>query len=265
MRAAAVKKEDTLLSPFNIFKKLCAERRTDASLIPDTELIFKINDPDLRKLQLIVPFAQHKSGVSADFRMIPRLEIRCGRPKHEQAATLVTAKLGDIFGIIPGIVFGPIGIFLFLIYNKDTQILHRSKNRTACTDGDMGPPGFQPFPLVITLAGRQGRMQNRNIISEIGRKRVEHLRRERDFRHKKNGGSAPFQCGIDQADIDARFAAARNTFQQGNGSFSGGSKCIKPLKSSLLLLVENRHLLPFSRIEFRNAENLTFHEFRKPG
>ena len=85
-------------------------------------------------------------------------------------------------------------------------------------------------------------MKDRNLLSKVGGKHPQELRRQGDLGHQNQGASPPVQHLLDEADVHLGLAAARHAVQERHGGLSLPAQPVQPLQSGLLFLIE---LLPF--------------------
>ena len=109
---------------------------------------------------------------------------------------------------------GLIGVLLLLVDDEQAKILHGCKDRAARADDDARETRTDALPLVIALRERQTAVQDGNRVAEIGGKRLDHLRRQRDLRNEQDRALPRCERLRDQVQIHERLAAAGHAEEQ---------------------------------------------------
>ena len=129
---------------------------------------------------------------------------------------------------------------LLLFVNDDkSQILKGREHCGPCTDDHPHAAASDALPLIVPLAHGQGRVQDGDTVAEIAGKGLQHLRRQRDLRHQKNGGFSLPQDLVDEADIDRRLPTAGNAEQQRSLRLPAVDKRAESLVRPLLVIVQH--------------------------
>src|SRR5262249_34051032 len=120
---------------------------------------------------------------------------------------------GDIARVITRGFLLLVSVFMFLVHDDQPQRIDWSENcRTRANhDPSAALPDF--VPLVVTFAGGQIAVQDRDQCFKSTRaeprlKTFNRLRRERDFRHKNDSAFTLLQRMSDSLQINLRLAAA---------------------------------------------------------
>jgi hypothetical protein len=79
---------------------------------------------------------------------------------------------------------------VLLVDDHQPEPLDGCEHRGARADAHARLAYAQPPPLVVALAGRQSRVQNRHRVAEALHEAADHLRREHDLRHKHDRAAA---------------------------------------------------------------------------
>ena len=134
--------------------------------------------------------------------------------------------------------------------------MQRREHRRAGSDDYPGLAAPGPLPLVVPLSGGQRAVKDRNLLSKVGGKHPQELRRQRDLRHQNQGASPPVQHLLDEADVHLGLAAAGYPVQESHGGLSLPAQPVQPLQSGLLLLIELRQGLGRHVVQLDTAEYL---------
>ena len=153
--SAAVYKEDRLLAGPEIFLQFGTQSRAKRPAVSASEFRFHICDDNARHRLLIIAFVHAEKLILPAHGTIHTLHRGSCGAQQKQCILLNTQEFGHITGMITGIIFGFIGIFLLLIHDEQTKSLHRSKHGRAGPDHHIHKSGSDAFPLVIPLTDGQ--------------------------------------------------------------------------------------------------------------
>ena len=167
---------------------------------------------------------------------------------------LGAAELGHIARMVARRALGLIGVLLLLVNNEQAKILHGCKDRAARADDDAREARADALPLVIALRERQTAVQDGDRVAEIGGKRLNHLRRQRDFRHKQDRALPRCKRLRDQVQVDKRLAAAGHAEEQRRLRIRRTQQCHQAGKHLLLRRRQRRDRLRLPDVVHRAAE-----------
>ena len=183
---APVEKQNALLAAAQIFLQLAVEHGADGAGIAIAQFLLHVGNDDIRQLAGIEPVRQCEVMIAAGLGIITADDVRRRRTEQQQCAVLRAAELGHIARVVARRALGFIRVLLLLVDDEQAKILHGCKNRAARADDDARKTRTDALPLVIALRERQTAVQDGDRVAEIGGKRLNHLRRQRDFRHKQD-------------------------------------------------------------------------------
>ena len=147
-----------------------------------------------------------------------------------------------------------IRVLLLLVDDEQAQILHRCKNCAACADNNAREARANALPFVIALRERQTAVQNGDRVAEICGKRLDHLRRQRDLRHKQD---RPLPCRKrlrDQVQVDKRLATAGHAEEQCRLCIRRAQQRLQAGKHVILRRRQRRDRLLFPGVVHRAAK-----------
>ncbi len=103
---------------------------------------------------------------------------------------------------------------MLLVDDYDAEIDERSKDRRAGADDNPRVATPDSAPLVEPFAVREIRVQDRNRVSEMGRKLAREDRRQVDLGHEHQRRSAPLEGRTHRPDVDFGLSASRHAVQE---------------------------------------------------
>ena len=152
---------------------------------------------------------------------------------------LRTAKFCHVARMVARCALGFVGILLLLVDNEQAEVLHGRKDGAARADDDARKAGADALPLIITLRERKAAVQDSDRITEVRRKRLDHLRRQRDLGHKHAGRTAGRQHAFNRREVDLSFAGTGDAIDKDNVAMSVQTGALN-LRERLLLAVCKR-------------------------
>ena len=137
------------------------------------------------------------------------------RAAQDQLAPVVSRpEIGDIEGIVARGALGRIAAVVLLVDDDDADMFQRREHRGARPDGDLGFPRTQTLPFVEALPRRKPAVQDGAAHLKAGAQLCEHLRRQRNFGHQKDGALPRLQGMGDEGEINFRLAAPRDAVDE---------------------------------------------------
>ena len=235
--APTVKKQDTLLTAFQIDLQLLIQRLADGGQVSLPQLLTHIRQDHFGKLPAIIPLPQQGKMIVAVFGVPRRLHRRCGGTQYQMASFCHGAVSGNIPGMVAGRPFRLIGTLLLLIHDDQTQIFQRCKYRRPGPQHHGGLAIPDALPLVVPFRHAKAAVQQRHLLPEIGGEARHHLGRQGDLRHQDHDRLSLLQQFLCQTDIDQCFTAAGDALQQCHTAFSGQRTLQNRLICLLLLII----------------------------
>ena len=126
--------------------------------------------------------------------------------------------------------------------------------RAARADNDARETRADAFPLVVALRERQAAVQNGDRVTEIGGKRLDHLRRQRDLRHEQNRALPRRERLRDQVQVDERLATAGHAEEQRRLRVRCAQQLLQAVKHLLLRRRQHRDRLRLPGVMHRTAK-----------
>ena len=177
-RATPVEKQNALLAASEILLQLAIEHGADGAGVAVAQFLLHIGDDDVRQLTGIEPIRQREVMIAPGLGVIAADNVRRCRAEQQQRTVLGAAELGHVARVIARRALGLIGVLLLLVDDEQAEILHGCENRAARADNDARETRADALPLVVALRERQAAVQNGDRVTEIGGKRLDHLRRQ---------------------------------------------------------------------------------------
>ena len=146
---------------------LVPERETYIAHVPVGHVVPEVHCHDLRKRQPVIAVTEPEISVVSPLGFISRSQIRSGAAEDEGNSLLIADILSDLPRAVSGVVLGPVGVVILLIYYHEAEICYGRKNCAPGSDNDPGKPRFYLLPLRASLGRAQTRVQNGDIVSEI--------------------------------------------------------------------------------------------------
>ena len=175
--AAAVQKQNRLISGFQIFGKRLHQRRADiGKAVAVTDLPCVHRQHFGKQSVSVTVFERIKRILTAFGACIAFKRRRCGS-KQKQCVVIFHAKSGNIACMITRRHFRFISVLLFFIHNDKSDIGKRSKHRRTCSQSNFCFPFFYALPLVEPLAHRKRAVEDRYFTAVTFIENGKHLRR----------------------------------------------------------------------------------------
>ena len=253
-RAAPVEKQNTLLAAAEILLQLAIEHGADGAGGAVAQFLLHIGDDDVRQLTGIEPIRQRKVMIAPGLGVIAADNVRRCRAEQQQRTVLGAAELGHVARVIARRALGLIGVLLLLVDDEQAEILHGCENRAARADNDARETRADAFPLVVALRERQAAVQNGDRVTEIGGKRLDHLRRQRNLRHEQDRALPRRERLRDQVQVDERLAAAGHAEEQRRLRVRCAQQLLQAVKHLLLRRCQRRDRLRLPGVMHRTAK-----------
>ena len=253
-RAAPVEKQDALLAAAQILLQLAVEHGADGAGIAAAQFLLHVGNNNIRQLAGVEPVRQREVMIAAGLGVITADDVRRRRAKQQQRIVLGAAELGHIARVVARRALGLIRVLLLLVDDEQTEILHRCKYRAARADDDARKTRADALPLVIALRERQTAVQDGDRVTEISRKRLDHLRRQRDLRHEQDRALPRCERLRDQVQVDKRLAAAGHAEEQRRLRIRRAQQCLQAGKHLLLRRRQRRDRLRLPDVVHRAAK-----------
>ena len=144
----------------------------------------------------------------------PGLRARRRGAGDEHGAALLGAAAGDGAGVVAGVALLLVGGVVLLVDDDQAEVADRGEDGGAGADADAGLAAAQAPPLVVALAGREGRVEDREAVAEPGPEAGHRLRREADLGDEHDRPPAALQRRLDRGQVDLGLARAGDPVQQ---------------------------------------------------
>ena len=144
----------------------------------------------------------------------PRLRPRRRRARRQGRAAFVGAAAGDGAGVVAGVALLLVGGVVLLVDHDQAEVADRREDGGARSDADARLAAAQAPPLVVALARREGRVQNREAIAEPGAEARHRLRGEADLGDEDDRAPAPGERGLDRGQVDLGLARAGDAVEE---------------------------------------------------
>ena len=217
--AAPVDKENDLMPLIEALLHLPDQRAAEDGLVALHQFFAHVHDFHLGQ-----PASAHPLVHFDQRQLIPRLDaghgLHIGGDGRRRAAQqhnrpmIFRPPFRNIARVIPRTFVGQIARFMLLVHDDDAGLLQRRKNRRSRADDHLRLARTDSAPLVEALSGRQPRMKHRRVAAEALSEPVDHLRRQRNFRHQHDGRAPAFDRLPDGADIDLGLSTAGHAVQE---------------------------------------------------
>jgi len=221
---AAVEQEDGLAAAFGDRTKLGEQRRRER--IP--RLATKVDDTHRRQ------WAGEPATELDALELPPALGTRRRAAEHRHGAFEHCALRRHRSRVVARIRFLFVGRVVFLVDADHAEARNGREHSRPCADDDRRFAARDADTLVATLGLRQGRVQNRDAITEAGAEAPERLRSERDLRHEDDCAPSAFEGGRTGLEVDLRLAAAGDAVQQEGRCLPGVERADDPCERRLL-------------------------------
>ena len=119
----------------------------------------------------------------------PRLGSRRRRAGDQRRAAFLGAAAGDGAGVVAGVALLLVGGIVLLVDHDQAEVADRREDGGAGADADARLAAAQAPPLVVALAGRERRVQDREAIAEPRAEARHRLRGQ--GRSRERGRSRP--------------------------------------------------------------------------
>jgi hypothetical protein len=168
--SAPIEQQDGLLTGGQGRAQRGQKRRGQKGLVGGFDMLFQIDDFDLRQKSARRSLLQNQPREFALFGQFERFQRRRGRPKHRDRSGLSGPPQRDI----PTVVVNAVVLFergvVFLIDDEDAQVFQRREHRRTGPERDGGVASQNPMPCAGPFRRRQRRMEHRNLARKTRRK-----------------------------------------------------------------------------------------------
>ena len=144
----------------------------------------------------------------------PGLRARRRGAGDEHGAAVRGAAAGDRAGVVAGVALLLVGGVVLLVDDDQAEVADRGEDGRARADADARLAAAQPPPLVVALAGGEGRVEDREAVAEAGAEAGHRLRGEADLGDEDDRAPAPLQRRLDRRQVDLGLARAGDAVQQ---------------------------------------------------
>ena len=124
------------------------------------------------------------------------------------------APAGDGAGVVAGVALLLVGGVVLLVDHDQAEVADRGEDGRARADADARLAAAQAPPLVVALAGGEGRVEDREAVAEPGPEARHRLRREADLGDEDDRAAAARQRRLDRGQVDLGLARAGDAVQQ---------------------------------------------------
>ena len=144
----------------------------------------------------------------------PGLRARRRGAGDEHGAAVLGAVAGDGAGVVGRVALLLVGGVVLLVDDDQAEVADRGEDGRARADADARLAAAQPPPLVVALAGREGRVEDREAVAEAGAEAGDGLRGEADLGDEDDRAAAALQRRLDRGQVDLGLARAGDAVEQ---------------------------------------------------
>ena len=135
-------------------------------------------------------------------------------PATSTAPRVGGAFAGDGAGVVGGVALLLVGGVVLLVDDDQAEVADGGEDGRARADADARLAAAQPPPLVVALAGREGRVEDREAVAEAGAEAGDGLRREADLGDEDDRALAALQRRLDRGQVDLGLAGAGDAVEE---------------------------------------------------
>ena len=103
---------------------------------------------------------------------------------------------------------------MLLVDDDQAEVADRGEDGRARADADAGLAAAQPPPLVVALAGGEGRVEDGEAVAEAGAEAGDRLRGQADLGDEDDRAPAALQRRLDRRQVDLGLARAGDAVQE---------------------------------------------------
>ena len=144
----------------------------------------------------------------------PGLRPRGRGAGDEHRATLGGAAAGDCAGVVTGVALLLVGGIVLLVDDDQAEVVQRREDGRARPDADARLTTAQALPFVVALVIGEGRVQDREAVSEPRPEARHRLRRQADLGDQHDRPAAAGQRRLDRGEVDLGLAGASDAVQE---------------------------------------------------